>query len=66
MIGDRDTDLEFALQPRAFAAFVCAATARPETWPAILARSDGEARLPRKTKSPDIDVRVIFTTPRHR
>ena len=59
MVGDRDTDLEFAknLGVRGFRVRVDGTAA--ETWPAIV-RTLGErkARIQRKTKETDIDVRV--------
>jgi imidazoleglycerol-phosphate dehydratase/histidinol-phosphatase len=59
MIGDRDTDLEFAKNLGVRAIRVRRHGAAEETWPAIL-RSLGERRatLRRKTKETDIEVKV--------
>ncbi len=59
MIGDRDTDLEFATNLGVRGIRVRRHGSPEETWPAIL-RSLGErrARIQRKTKETDIEVRV--------
>jgi imidazoleglycerol-phosphate dehydratase / histidinol-phosphatase len=59
MIGDRDTDLEFATNLGVRGIRVRRHGTPEETWPAIL-RSLGErkARIQRKTKETDIEVRV--------
>jgi imidazoleglycerol-phosphate dehydratase/histidinol-phosphatase len=66
MIGDRDTDLEFATNLGVRGIRVRRHGSADETWPAIL-RSLGErkATVKRKTKETDIDVRVNLdaTTP---
>jgi imidazoleglycerol-phosphate dehydratase/histidinol-phosphatase len=59
MVGDRDTDLEFANNLGVRAVRVRRHGAPEETWPAIL-RLLGErkARVQRKTRETDIEVRV--------
>lgn len=59
MIGDRDTDLEFAKNLGVRGIRVRRSGSAEETWPAIL-RSLGErkATIKRKTKETDIEVRV--------
>ena len=59
MIGDRDTDLEFAANLGVRGIRVRRHGAPAETWPAILrALSERKARITRKTKETDIEVRV--------
>jgi imidazoleglycerol-phosphate dehydratase/histidinol-phosphatase len=59
MIGDRDTDLEFAKNLGVRALRVRRHGTPEETWPAILrALSERKARIQRKTKETDIEVRV--------
>jgi imidazoleglycerol-phosphate dehydratase/histidinol-phosphatase len=59
MIGDRDTDLEFATNLGVRGIRVRRHGSAEETWPAILrSLSERKARIQRKTKETDIDVRV--------
>ncbi len=59
MIGDRDTDLEFAANLGVRGIRVRRHGTPAETWPAILrALSERKARVTRKTKETDIEVRV--------
>jgi imidazoleglycerol-phosphate dehydratase/histidinol-phosphatase len=59
MIGDRDTDLEFAANLGVRGIRVRRHGAPAETWPAILRTlSERKARITRKTKETDIEVRV--------
>jgi imidazoleglycerol-phosphate dehydratase/histidinol-phosphatase len=59
VIGDRDTDLEFARNLGVRALRVRRHGTPEETWPAILrALTERRARLKRKTKETDIDVAV--------
>ena len=59
MIGDRDTDLEFAANLGVRGIRVRRHGAPAETWPAILRTlSERKARVTRKTKETDIEVRV--------
>jgi imidazoleglycerol-phosphate dehydratase/histidinol-phosphatase len=59
MIGDRDTDLEFATNLGVRGIRVRRHGAADETWPAILrALSERKATIQRKTKETDIEVRV--------
>jgi imidazoleglycerol-phosphate dehydratase/histidinol-phosphatase len=59
MIGDRDTDLEFATNLGVRGIRVRRHGAPEETWPAILrSLSERKARIQRKTKETDIEVRV--------
>ncbi|MDF3020776.1 MAG: imidazoleglycerol-phosphate dehydratase [Steroidobacteraceae bacterium] len=59
MIGDRDTDLEFAANLGVRGIRVRRHGTPAETWPAILRTlSERKARITRKTKETDIEVRV--------
>jgi imidazoleglycerol-phosphate dehydratase / histidinol-phosphatase len=59
MIGDRDTDLEFANNLGVRGIRVRRHGTPEETWPAILrALGERKARIDRKTKETDIEVRV--------
>jgi imidazoleglycerol-phosphate dehydratase / histidinol-phosphatase len=59
MIGDRDTDLEFAKNLGVRGIRVRRHGNAEETWPAILRTlSERRARIQRKTKETDIEVRV--------
>ncbi len=59
MIGDRDTDLEFAKNLGVRGLRVRRHGTPEETWPAILrSLAERKARVQRKTKETDIDVRV--------
>ena len=59
MIGDRDTDLEFAKNLGVRGIRVRRHGTLEETWPAILrSLSERKARIQRKTKETDIEVRV--------
>jgi imidazoleglycerol-phosphate dehydratase/histidinol-phosphatase len=59
MIGDRDTDLEFAKNLGVRGIRVRRHGTPEETWPAILrSLSERKARVQRKTKETDIEVRV--------
>jgi imidazoleglycerol-phosphate dehydratase/histidinol-phosphatase len=59
MIGDRDTDLEFAKNLGVRGIRVRRHGTPEETWPAILrSLSERRARIQRKTKETDIEVRV--------
>jgi imidazoleglycerol-phosphate dehydratase/histidinol-phosphatase len=59
MIGDRDTDLEFATNLGVRGIRVRRHGSAEETWPAILrSLSERRARIQRKTKETDIEVRV--------
>jgi len=61
MIGDRDTDLEFAANLGVQGMRITLGGPTEETWPAIAARILGSARrarLQRKTKETDISVEV--------
>lgn len=59
MIGDRDTDLEFATNLGVRGIRVRRHGSADETWPAILrSLSERKARITRKTKETDIEVRV--------
>jgi imidazoleglycerol-phosphate dehydratase / histidinol-phosphatase len=59
MIGDRDTDLEFASNLGVRGIRVRRHGTPDETWPAILrSLSERKARIQRKTKETDIEVRV--------
>jgi imidazoleglycerol-phosphate dehydratase/histidinol-phosphatase len=59
MIGDRDTDLEFATNLGVRGIRVRRHGTPEETWPAILrSLSERKARIQRKTKETDIEVRV--------
>jgi imidazoleglycerol-phosphate dehydratase / histidinol-phosphatase len=61
MIGDRDTDLEFAANLGVQGMRIALAGRAEETWPAIAARILGRTRraqLHRKTKETDISVEV--------
>jgi imidazoleglycerol-phosphate dehydratase / histidinol-phosphatase len=61
MIGDRDTDLEFAANLGVHGMRIALGGRAEETWPAIAARILGRARrsrLHRKTKETDISVEV--------
>jgi imidazoleglycerol-phosphate dehydratase / histidinol-phosphatase len=61
MIGDRDTDLEFAANLGVQGLRIRLGGDRGETWPAIAARIIGQARrahIHRKTKETDIAVEV--------
>jgi imidazoleglycerol-phosphate dehydratase / histidinol-phosphatase len=61
MIGDRDTDLEFAANLGVTGLKVTLGGAEPETWPAIRRRILGaarRARVHRKTKETDIHIEV--------
>ena len=59
MIGDRDTDLEFAANLGVRGIRVRRHGTPAETWPAILRQlSERKARITRKTKETDIEVRV--------
>jgi imidazoleglycerol-phosphate dehydratase/histidinol-phosphatase len=61
MIGDRDTDLEFAANLGVQGMRIALGGRAEETWPAIAARILGRARrarLHRKTKETDISVEV--------
>jgi imidazoleglycerol-phosphate dehydratase / histidinol-phosphatase len=59
MIGDRDTDLEFATNLGVRGIRVRRHGTPAETWPAILrSLSERKARIQRKTKETDIEVRV--------
>jgi imidazoleglycerol-phosphate dehydratase/histidinol-phosphatase len=59
MIGDRDTDLEFAANLGVRGIRVRRHGTPQETWPAILrSLSERKARIVRKTKETDIEVRV--------
>jgi imidazoleglycerol-phosphate dehydratase / histidinol-phosphatase len=59
MIGDRDTDLEFAKNLGVRGIRVRRHGTPEETWPAILrSLSERKARIQRKTKETDIEVRV--------
>lgn len=59
MIGDRDTDLEFAKNLGVRGIRVRRHGSAEETWPAIMrALSERKARIQRKTKETDIEVRV--------
>jgi imidazoleglycerol-phosphate dehydratase/histidinol-phosphatase len=59
MIGDRDTDLEFASNLGVRGIRVRRHGTPAETWPAILRMlSERKARIQRKTKETDIEVRV--------
>ena len=61
MIGDRDTDLEFAANLGVQGLRITLGGPAEETWPAIAARilgSSRRARLQRKTKETDISVEV--------
>ena len=59
MIGDRDTDLEFAVNLGVRGIRVRRHGTPEETWPAILrALGERKARIDRKTKETDIEVRV--------
>jgi imidazoleglycerol-phosphate dehydratase/histidinol-phosphatase len=61
MIGDRDTDLEFAANLGVQGMRIALGGRAQETWPAIAARIVGNARrarLHRKTKETDISVEV--------
>jgi imidazoleglycerol-phosphate dehydratase/histidinol-phosphatase len=61
MIGDRDTDLEFAANLGVQGMRISLGGRAEETWPAIAARIMGNARrarLHRKTKETDISVEV--------
>jgi imidazoleglycerol-phosphate dehydratase/histidinol-phosphatase len=66
MIGDRDTDLEFAKNLGVRGIRVRRHGTQEETWPAILrSLAERKARVQRKTKETDIEVRVNLdaTTP---
>jgi len=61
MIGDRDTDLEFAANLGVQGLRITLGGPAEETWPAIAARilgSSRRARLQRKTKETDISIEV--------
>jgi len=59
MIGDRDTDLEFARNLGVRGIRVRRHGTAEETWPAIMRTlSERKARVQRKTKETDIEVRV--------
>jgi imidazoleglycerol-phosphate dehydratase / histidinol-phosphatase len=59
MIGDRDTDLEFAKNLGVRGLRVRRHGTPEETWPAILrSLAERKARVQRKTRETDIDVRV--------
>jgi imidazoleglycerol-phosphate dehydratase / histidinol-phosphatase len=59
MIGDRDTDLEFAQNLGVRGIRVRRHGTAEETWPAILrALAERKARIQRKTKETDIEVKV--------
>lgn len=59
MIGDRDTDLEFATNLGVRGIRVRRHGTPAETWPAILrSLAERKARVQRKTKETDIEVRV--------
>jgi imidazoleglycerol-phosphate dehydratase / histidinol-phosphatase len=61
MIGDRDTDLEFAANLGVQGFRITLGGAQPETWPAIAQRILGaarRARVHRKTKETDIQIEV--------
>jgi len=61
MIGDRDTDLEFAATLGVQGIRVLRHGGETETWPAIAARITGAARrahVHRRTKETDVEIRV--------
>jgi len=61
MIGDRDTDMEFAANLGVAGLKISSGGAASETWPAIAARISGQARrasVHRKTKETDVAVDV--------
>jgi imidazoleglycerol-phosphate dehydratase/histidinol-phosphatase len=63
MVGDRDTDLEFAKNLGVRGIRVRRHGAPEETWPAVLRTlAERKARIHRKTRETDIEVRVNLDT----